>query len=609
MEIISAQQPKKKESRSRKFWRIVLGTMVGFILSNIVISFLSIIIFVAMVASMGTTEVVSVQENSILKLDLSQPISEYAEENPFDIFGDEFSQFYQSSIGLDDILASLKQAANDPKIKGIYINTPSVGASWATLREIRQAVDEFKKSGKFVYAYADNYSQGGYYLASVADEVTMSTTGMLQFKGMSMQVMFYKGLIDKLDIDVQVIRHGKFKSAVEPYFMDKMSEANREQMSLLANTLWSTVVEDISVSRNLTAEDINLAADELFLGTANQAVEKKLVDKTCYKSDVATDLMALVNVEDEDDLHLVSLSEYKKTLKNHNESVTTDDEIAVIYAVGQIVNGKAGEGNIGSDDLCKLIKDAYTDDDVKAIVLRVNSPGGDGTASDIIWHEIEQAKKAGKVVVTSMGDYAASGGYYISCNSDYIIAQPNTLTGSIGVFGMIPSFQRTLKNKLGVTIDGVNTNKHSDAATAFRPLDEEELATFQTFVDDFYGIFTQKVADGRNMQQAQVDSIGQGRVWAGADAIKIGLVDALGNIDDAIAKAAEFANISEYKLVYYPEKKDFFTKLLEKSTDGERVQVAIKNELGDYYFIYQGLNQLKEAQGIQALMPMQISFE
>lgn len=609
MEIISAQQPKKKESRSRKFWRIVLGTMVGFILSNIVISFLSIIIFVAMVASMGTTEVVSVQENSILKLDLSQPISEYAEENPFDIFGDEFSQFYQSSIGLDDILASLKQAASDPKIKGIYINTPSVGASWATLREIRQGVDEFKKSGKFVYAYADNYSQGGYYLASVADEVTMSTTGMLQFKGMSMQVMFYKGLIDKLDIDVQVIRHGKFISAVEPYFMDKMSEANREQMSLLANTLWSTVVEDISASRNLSAEDLNMAADELFLGTANQAVEKKLVDKTCYKSDVANDLMSLVNVEDEDDLHLVSLSEYKKTLKNHNESVTTDDEIAVIYAVGQIVNGKAGEGNIGSDDLCKLIKDAYTDDDVKAIVLRVNSPGGDGTASDIIWHEIEQAKKAGKVVVTSMGDYAASGGYYISCNSDYIIAQPNTLTGSIGVFGMIPSFQRTLKNKLGVTIDGVNTNKHSDAATAFRPLDEEELATFQTFVDDFYGIFTQKVADGRNMQQAQVDSIGQGRVWAGADAIKIGLVDALGNIDDAIAKAAELANLSEYKLVYYPEKKDFFTKLLEKSTDGERVQVAIKNELGDYYFIYQGLNQLKEAQGVQALMPMQISFE
>ena len=264
---------------------------------------------------------------------------------------------------------------------------------------------------------------------------------------------------------------------------------------------------------------------------------------------------------------------------------------------------------MGSETMVKLIKEAYTSDNVKAIVLRVNSPGGDGTASDIIWHEIEQAKKAGKIVVTSMGDYAASGGYYISCNSNYIIAQPNTLTGSIGVFGLVPSFQRALKNKLGVTVDGVTTNKHSDAGGTMRPMNAEELAVYQEFIDDFYGVFTQRVADGRGMEQSAVDEIGQGRVWAGADALKIGLVDALGNIDDAVAKAAELAKLENYKISYYPKKKDFWTKLMEKSSNDNNVQAFIKQELGDQYYIYQGLNQLKRAEGVQAMMPMQIRIE
>lgn len=600
-------KPKKKETGARKFWRIVFGTMVGFFFSCIIVSILSMFMFAAMIASMGTTTTVSVKDNSILKLDLQKNISEQAVENPFDMFGDEFSQYYQSSIGLDDILACIKSAAKDPKIKGIYINSESVGAAPATLKEIHDALMEFKASGKFIYAYADSYAQGGYYLSSVADKVTMSTTGLIQFKGIAMQVMFYKGLIDKLDVDVQVIRHGKFKSAVEPFLTDKMSDANREQMTLLANTLWNTMVDDIAASRKLSTEEVNNIADGMFIGTAAKAVESKLIDKACYKSDVVEDLKKLVNVENDKDLHFTTLAEYTKALKAENN--TAKDEIAIIYAVGEIRGGKSGNDIMGSETMVKLIKEAYTSDNVKAIVLRVNSPGGDGTASDIIWHEIEQAKKAGKIVVTSMGDYAASGGYYISCNSNYIIAQPNTLTGSIGVFGLVPSFQRALKNKLGVTVDGVSTNKHSDAGGTMRPMNEEELAVYQEFIDDFYGVFTQRVADGRGMEQSAVDEIGQGRVWSGSDALKIGLVDALGNIDDAVAKAAEMAKLENYKISYYPKKKDFWTKLMEKSSSDNNVQAFIKQELGDQYYIYQGLNQLKRAEGVQAMMPMQISIE
>lgn len=600
-------KPKKKETGARKFWRIVFGTMVGFFFSCIIVSILSMFMFAAMIASMGTTTTVSVKDNSILKLDLQKNISEQAVENPFDMFGDEFSQYYQSSIGLDDILACIKSAAKDPKIKGIYINSESVGAAPATLKEIHDALMEFKASGKFIYAYADSYAQGGYYLSSVADKVTMSTTGLIQFKGITMQVMFYKGLIDKLDVDVQVIRHGKFKSAVEPFLTDKMSDANREQMTLLANTLWNTMVDDIAASRKLSTEEVNNIADGMFIGTAAKAVESKLIDKACYKSDVVEDLKKLVNVENDKDLNITTLAEYTKALKAENN--TAKDEIAIIYAVGEIRGGKSGDDIMGSETMVKLIKEAYTSDNVKAIVLRVNSPGGDGTASDIIWHEIEQAKKAGKIVVTSMGDYAASGGYYISCNSNYIIAQPNTLTGSIGVFGVVPSFQRALKNKLGVTVDGVSTNKHSDAGGTMRPMNAEELAVYQEFIDDFYGVFTQRVADGRGMEQSAVDDIGQGRVWAGSDALKIGLVDALGNIDDAVAKAAELAKLENYKISYYPKKKDFWTKLMEKSSSDNNVQAFIKQELGDQYYIYQGLNQLKRAEGVQAMMPMQISIE
>lgn len=589
----------KPETRTRKFWRVVFGSMLGFFFSMILVSILYMVMLISMVAAFSSMDKDSagVKDNSILKINLTQSVTERAMDVPFEMFNNYYSQ-----IGLDDVLASIKNAATDPKIKGIYINSATVSASPATVKEIHDALLEFKKSGKFIYAYSDVYAQNGYYLASVADKIILNPTGSLDFKGYAMQIMFYKGLIDKLDVDVQVVRHGQFKSAVEPYILDKMSEANREQLTLLTNTLWDVFISDISASRKIPADTLNAIADNLLCALPKDALRLKLVDKIGFPSDMEKLLKDKLNVAEDKDLNFVTIEKYKKSIQNNDSKVT--DKIAVVYAVGNIKDGKGDNSQgIYSESFIKEFKKAYNDKDVKAIVLRINSPGGSALASENIWQEIEKAKKAGKVVVTSMGDYAASGGYYIACNSNYIIAQPNTLTGSIGVFGMIPSFQNTLKNKLGVTIDGVKTNKHSDYGTGFRPMDETELMVMQKSVEDIYSTFTKRVADGRKMTVAQVDSIGQGRVWAGADAIKIGLVDKLGSINDAIDKAAQLAKISKYAIVYYPKQKDWFTMLFSKE---DEVDAALRAKLGRFYFTYEGLNQLMNQEGVQARMPMEI---
>lgn len=587
------------ESRARKFWRVVLGSMLGFFFSIVLVSTLYTWMLFSMISTLSSVnmESVNVKDNSILKINLTQGITERAVESPFDKF-----DTYNVQIGLDDILASIKNAASDPKIKGIYINSSTVNASPASVKEIHDALLEFKKSGKFIYAYSDVFAQNGYYLASVADKIILNPAGSLDFKGYAMQIMFYKGLIDKLDVDVQVVRHGQFKSAVEPYVLDKMSEANREQLTLLTNTLWNVFISDISASRNIPADSLNAIADNLLCTMPKDALKLKLVDQLGYPGDIEKMLKSKLNIDEDDNLNIITIDKYKKSIQNSNKKAS--DKIAVVYAVGTISDGKGNNSKgIYSESFIKEFKKAYKDKDVKAIVLRINSPGGSALASENIWREIENAKKAGKVVVTSMGDYAASGGYYIACNSNYIIAQPNTLTGSIGVFGMIPSFQNTLKNKLGVTIDGVKTNNHADYGTGFRPMDETELAVLQNSVEDIYATFTKRVADGRKMTVAQVDSIGQGRVWAGADAIKIGLVDKLGSLNDAIAKAAQLANISNYSLVYYPKQQDWFTMLFSQE---DEVDAALRAKLGRLYFTYEGLEQLMNQEGVQARMPMEI---
>ena len=590
----------KPETRSRKFWRVVFGSMLGFFFSMILVSILYMVMLISMIGTLASAskETTTIKNNSVLQLNLNQSVAERVIETPFDKFNT-----YNAQIGLNDILACIKNAATDPKIKGIYLNSATVGASPASVKEIHDALVEFKKYGKFIYAYSDVLAQNGYYLASVADKIILNPAGSLDFKGYAFQVMFYKGLIDKLDVDVQILRHGQFKSAVEPYMLDKMSEANREQLTVLSNSLWKVFVDDISAARKIPADSLNAIAENLLCATPEDALRLKMVDQLGYPGDMEKLLKSKLNVSEDDDINFVSISKYKKSIIENTKAAA---KIAVVYAVGEISDGKGDNSRgIYSESFIKEFKKAYKDNDVKAIVLRINSPGGSALASENIWREIENAKKAGKIVVTSMGDYAASGGYYIACNSNYIIAQPNTLTGSIGVFGMIPSFQNLLKNKLGITIDVVKTNQHADYGTGLRPLDGTEMATIQNSIEQIYSTFTKRVADGRKMTVAQVDSIGQGRVWAGVDALNLGLVDKLGNIDDAIAKAAELAKISNYSIVYYPKQKDWFTLLF--SNDDE-LEAALKTKLGSLYFTYEGIDHMLNQKGIQARIPMEISI-
>lgn len=598
----STVKTKKPETKSRKFWRIVFGSMLGFFFSTILVSCLYFFMMIGMIAGIAKSadDTTVVKDNSILKIDFSQPIQERAMDMPFgDMYG------YASPIGLDKILSAIKSAATDPKIKGIYLASANVAASPATSKEIHDALLDFKKSGKFIYAYADSYSQNGYYIASVADKVMMNPTGNMLLKGYATQVMFYKGLLDKLDIDVQVIRHGQFKSAVEPYILDKMSEANTKQMTALVSSLWDNYSGDVSKSRKIPVEELNRIADNLLAFSPDSAVKLKLIDQLVYADEVEKMLKSKTGVSGDGKLNLVSVGKYAKSVRDDNKS---KNKIAVVYAVGEISDGKGdSERGIFSDTFIKDFRKAYQDKDVKAIVLRVNSPGGSALASEVIWHEIEQAKRAGKKVVTSMGDYAASGGYYISCNSDYIFAQPNTLTGSIGVFGMIPSVQKALKNKLGITVDGVGSNEHAGfLGSISSPLDPMELNVMQQMVEETYGLFTQRVANGRKMTVAAVDSIGQGRVWSGKDAIGIGLVDELGSLDDAIAKAAKLANVSDYKIAYYPHQKSFFEMLFNKEDEADQM---IHAKLGDLYDLYQGVQTILHATGVQARMPMELYIQ
>lgn len=594
------------ESRSRKFWRVVLGSMVGFVLASCITFFLGILMMLGMVATMQKTAssamstTPNVKDNSVLLVDLSPSISERAVEMPF-----SFGNYMQEGLGLDNILSAIKAAAGDDKVKGIYLKSKTVSASPASTKAIRDALLEFKKSGKFIYAYSDVYTQNAYYMATVADKIILNPTGDLTFRGYAFQLMFYKNLIDKMDADVQIFRHGQFKSAVEPYFLDKMSEANREQMSTLANSLWTVLVQDVAKARKLSVDQLNIIADSLLCSSPQAALNLKLVDQLAYADEAEKLIKTKMNLGDKDNINYLSISQYAKTLSSKENNT---NKIAVMYAYGEINDGKGdSERGIYSDTFIKEFRKVYKNDNVKAIVLRVNSPGGSALASENIWHEIENAKKAGKKVVVSMGDYAASGGYYISCNSDYIYAEPNTITGSIGVFGMVPSLQKFMKNKLGITMDEVGSNKHSVPGGLYRPLDELESQNMQASIEEIYATFTKRVADGRHLDVAYVDSIGQGRVWAGSDALQLGLVDALGNLDDAVAKAANLASLDKYDITYYPEQKDWFSLLFNMKNDA--VDAAVRQKLGQFYYLYNGVQEVLDNSGVQARMPMILTIE
>lgn len=593
-----------------KFYKVVLAAFLGTLIALLIVFFIKIGVITSLISSMSTTETVAtkVKPNSILHMKLDYAIPDRTSENRFDAI--DFTSIEKKDLsGLNVILRNIENAVSDPNIKGIYLNLGSVPTSSATLQEIRNKLLFFKESGKFIVSYGELYSQSAYYIASVSDKIFMNPDGMVDIHGMAAQITFYKHLMEKLGVEMQIIRgpNNKFKSAVEPYFLDKMSEANREQMDQLLGSVWGQILVSISQSRNISVEQLNRIADSLdTYFDAEKAIEYGLVDKLYYKDQVIDELRQMTGSGDK--LSLIGNDNYKKC---YSPDESGSQKIAIIYASGTIIDGKAPEGTIGSEILSRTIRKAREDKKVKAIVLRVNSPGGSALASSVIGREVELASEQ-KPVIVSMGNYAASGGYWISACSDYIFANANTLTGSIGVFGTIPNLKTLLNEKIGLTFDVAKTNANADFGSINKPLTEFQLAKLQQSVVRTYNDFTSMVARNRNLRQSYVDSIGQGRVWSGSDALQRGLVDKLGGLEDAIAYAAEKAGITDsYTVVEMPKQKDFMTSLMEEITGRreDEVQSTIQKELGIYYPYYQGLKSVSEATGIQARMPFDIIIE
>lgn len=597
----------------KQFFGSLLGAFIGVVVATII----AVFIIVGVISSaLSSDTVVNVKDESVLHITFDGPIIEREPKSEFaKLTG--FSK--DEKIGLDLIVESIKKAKDDDKIKGIFLETQDIDAGMASVEEIRVALLDFKSSGKFIYAYGETYSQKGYYLSSVADEVYLNPQGGLDFKGIGGEIMFYKGMLEKLNINVQIFRHGKFKSAVEPFDLDKMSEANRLQTMTYISALWNQMLTGISAERGITADELNHIATNLEIRNAQDAVNKKLADQTMYYDQVLDELKKKLGKEPKDKVNFIKLEKYAEageTKSEEDEAVPSKNKIAVIYAVGSIESGEGDDETIGSDRIARTIREAREDSSIKAVVLRVNSPGGSALASDVIWREVVLTK-AVKPVVVSMGDVAASGGYYIACAADVIVAEPNTITGSIGVFGLIPEAGKLMNETFGITIDTVNTNKNAGIGSIYRPVTELEAQVIQEGVEEVYTTFITRVADGRGMSVADVDSIGQGRVWAGVDALRIGLVDTLGTLDDAIAIAARKAKLgTDYRIKKLPVQKDPFEDFLSgKSGDdvkAELTQAFIVQQLSvfkEQYFVFRRSQVLLNCKGVQARMPYDIIIE
>ncbi len=591
-----------------KFYKVVLAAFIGTLIALVINFFIKVGLVSSMISSLteDTETATTVKPNSVLYMKLDYAIPDKTSDNPFG--GIDFNTMEaQDMTGLNDILRNIENAKTDANIKGIYMELSSIPTSTATLQELRNKLVEFKESGKFIVTYSESYAQGAYYVASVADKIILNPEGMLDLHGMASQIMFYKHLLEKLDVEMQIVRgpNNRFKSAVEPYFLDKMSEANREQMDKLLGTVWGQILEGISQTRNISVDQLNQIADNLeTYFDADKALEYGLVDNLYYKDQVLEELKGLTGSNKS--INAIGNAKYAKSYKDKNAS---KNEVAVIYASGQIFDGKGSSENIYSEDLSKVIRKAREDDNVKAIVLRVNSPGGSAVASAIIGRELDLAKEV-KPVIVSMGNYAASGGYWISAKADYIFADPTTLTGSIGVFGTFPNAKGLLNNKVGLTFDVAKTNENADFGSITEPLTPFQYAKLQEMVVKTYDDFTRRVAEGRGLRQTYVDSIGQGRVWAGADAIGLGLVDQLGDMEDAIAYAVQKAGLAEdYKVVELPKEKDFMTRLMEQLNGEDKLDAAMRSKLGAYYDYVQGLENLQKNTGIQARMPFDMIIE
>ncbi|MDQ0967053.1 protease-4 [Flavobacterium sp. W4I14] len=583
----------------REFFKYLFASMLGFFLSIVIVFVICFVVVVGLISSIDSDKTVVVSNNSVLFLNLDQAITERTPKNPFGnlpiVGGEE-----KDGIGLNDFLKAVQKAKTDDNIKCIYLNVSSPNAGFATLREVRNALIDFKKSHKKIIAYSEVYTQGAYYLASVADKVYLNPEGALEFKGFSSELTFFKGTLEKVGVEMQVIRVGNYKSAVEPFILDKMSDYNRKQVTAYVGGLYNTFLTDIAQSRNIQKDSLYNIADNYKVQQPQDAVNFKMIDALKYKDQILEELKGLSGRTRGENIRSVTINDYAK---NNTDTGEGKDKVAVIYANGEISGGEGSDNQIGSERISRAIRKARLDDNIKAVVLRVNSPGGSALASDVIWREIVLTKKE-KPVIASFGDVAASGGYYIGCAADSIFVQPNTITGSIGVFGIIPNFQNLMTNKLGITFDGVKTGKYADIMATNRPMTAGERFIIQNELNRIYSGFVSRVADGRKKSKAYIDSIGGGHVWIGTDAVQIGLADRIGSFNDAIKAAAKKAKLKNYKVVEYPDVIDPWKSLMDEGTDRIKTYYT-KQELGDNYMLYQQMKKVIASSGIQARMPFE----
>lgn len=588
----------------KDFLKFMLASMLGFVII-LTLSFFILIGIFASIASMADKKSVSIESSTVLQIKLENEVFDRAPKDPMTFFSPAGFTMEQEP-GLDEILKNIKKAQTDDKIKGIFLDLSVVPSGLATVHEIRNALSDFKTSGKFIIAYGEVYSQMAYYLGSVADKMYLHPSGAIDFRGFGAQVFFLKGTLEKLDIEMQVIRHGKYKSAVEIFTEDKMSEASREQMNAMVTDFWATALADISASRNISQARLNEIADNLDAYEAGKALNIGMIDGLYYRDQLLDELRNKLGLGEKEKVRTVTLAKYTLVPPETPQKVSAN-KIAVVYALGNIIDGKGDDQTIGSVNISEAIRKARENDKVKAIVLRVNSPGGSASASEVIRREVVLAAKE-KPVVVSMGDVAASGGYWISASANYVMADPATLTGSIGVFGMIPNMQGLFNNKLGITFDEVNTNKYSDFPNVSRPMSDYEILVIERQIEKIYDDFLSLVAEGRKMEKSQVDEIGQGRVWSGSDAKEIGLIDEFGGLTAAIDKAAGLAGITEYNLMSLPTQKEPLQQIIDELT-GNVAAGRIEKELGEYYAYYNYIKQIKEASGIQARLPFEVKIK
>lgn len=584
----------------KTFFAALFASIVGYIL----ITIFGILILVGIIASSSKKDETKVEPNSILHVKLDYSISEKTSSSPFENF--DFATFEPSNnLGLNDILKNIKKAKEDDNIKGIFLDVSIMPNGVATTEAIRKQLIDFKTSGKFVVAYAEVMTQKAYYLTSVADKVYLNPYGLVEFSGLNTELAFFKNMLDRLGIEVQVFYAGKFKSATEPFRLDKMSEPNRQQITEYMNSIYNHYVKNIAAARKIDEKLVDSIATNLLVRRAEDAKAFGLVDELAYYDVVLDDLKNRTGKKEDEKLVSVTLNKYDKAPSKEKENFKAD-KIAVLYAEGDIVDGKGEKSNIGSERVAKLIRKIRQDKNIKALVLRVNSPGGSALASEIMLREIELAKKKMPVIV-SMGNVAASGGYYISCYADTILAEPNTITGSIGVFGLVPNMQGFFNKHIGITFDNVKTGKFSDLGSLTKPINEEGKVIIQHGVDTIYYKFKKRVSEGRGMTMEAVDEVAQGRVWTGLQAKEIGLVDVIGGMDEAIAIAAYKAGLKEYRTKEYPEEEDPFEKFF-KSLKSDTETYFMKARLGEFYPVWEKVESLKNMNGIQARMPFDVTI-